>query len=143
MKNYIFVLLMLLLIPGQFHGLYLLCEETDSSSDVEYVTTIGNEASMNWTKQVMSVKGNGFGRDPLSLARNRGRRKWGYLHKRPTGRHQVDEEHCELYLDISELVPNGEEYGEEFFGSGGPIVPCPRDPRVLSHVEGLGQYRRE
>jgi len=43
-----------------------------SDSDVEYVVEIGDEATMNWTRQVIRVKGNGFGPENV---KDLGRRK--------------------------------------------------------------------
>ena len=60
MKKNVIVLLIWGFI-GIFSLVPLFPGETAVSIDVDYVTQLGDGASMNWTKQVIRVKGNGFG----------------------------------------------------------------------------------
>jgi hypothetical protein len=72
MRKNILVIWVWVFIIGVFSGPRSFPQETVDNPGTDYVVQLGDEASMNWTKQVIRVKGNGFG--PESI-KELGRRK--------------------------------------------------------------------
>jgi predicted nucleic acid-binding Zn-ribbon protein len=72
MRKNIFIILAWVFIIGVFSGPRLFAQETGDNPGTDYVVQLGDDASMNWTKQVIRVKGNGFGPENI---KELGRRK--------------------------------------------------------------------